>query len=167
MTYKEMMEKALEVLKYDDELFVEMVNELDSLNGFADGFRAWSMDDIDELFCDMKISKFLSILAPGFNMNDNYMVDTIYGLDSTNDIADLYRAHVDEDELLDNIIDNRDNLYFYNDDFEELIDQIISYNEETETEAETALDSIRDHMKEGFENIAAAATADRKEGVTA
>lgn len=162
-----MMEEALEMLKNDDELFVEMVNELDNWNGFADGFRAWSMDDIDELFCDMKVSKFLSILAPGFNLNDNYMVDTIYGLDSTNDIADLYRAHVDEGELLDNVIDNYSNLYFYNDDFEDLIKQIANYNEETETEAENALDSIRDRMKEDFENIAAAATADRKEGVTA
>ena len=142
-----------------------MVNELDNRNGFADGFRAHSMDEIDDLFCDMKVSKFLGILAPGFNLNDSYMVDTIYGLDSTNDIADLYRAHVDEGELLDNIIDNYSNLYFYNDDFEDLIKQIANYKEETETE--NALDSIRDRMKEGFENIAAAATADRKEGVTA
>lgn len=39
MKYSKMVEMALEMLK-DDDLFVEMVNELDSWNGFTDGFRA-------------------------------------------------------------------------------------------------------------------------------
>ena len=57
--YEEMMNKAVEMLKENDELFVDMVNELDSWNGFADGYRGFPMDELDELFGQMKLTDFL------------------------------------------------------------------------------------------------------------
>lgn len=125
MKYREMIKKAIEMLNEDDDLFVEMVNELDSWNGFADGFRAYPMYELDELFGDCKVSEFLDKLASGFNHNDDYMIDTIWGLDSTNDVAALYRNNVDAGELLDNIIENANHLYFSDSDFEELINDIV------------------------------------------
>lgn len=141
MTYTEMMKKALEMLNTDDELFVEMVNEMDSWNGFADGFRAYPMWELDDLFCDCKVSDFLDKLASGFNRHDEYMVDTIYGLDSTDDIVGLYRDNVDAGELLDNVIENWNHLYFSNDEFEDLITAIVNYSED-EDETETAFEKV-------------------------
>lgn len=150
--YEELMKQALQMLQDDGELFVDMVNELDGWNGYADGFRAWPMEELDDIFCGVTVSEFLQKLAPGFNLNDAYMVDTIYGLDSTDNVEDLYRNNVDEGELLDNIIENAGHLYFPDGDFEELITELASYDEET-TKA-GALDTIRDRMTEGFQTLA-------------
>ena len=105
MNYSELINAALRELKDNDDLFVDMVNELDSWDGYADGFRGYPMYELNDLFCDCKVSDFLDKLAPGFNHTDEYMIDTIYGLDSTNDIAGVYRNNVDAENLLDEIID--------------------------------------------------------------
>ena len=143
MMYSELIKKAIAELNNNDDLFVEMVNELDSWDGFADGFRAWPMYELDDLFCDCKVSDFLNKLAPGFNLRDEYMVDTIYGLDSTNDCAALYRDNVDTETLLDDIIDKRNHIYFSDSEFETLIDEIINYTEnDNDAEPEHALASV-------------------------
>ena len=130
MKLDELKAKALEELKNNDGLFVDMVNEMDSWNGYADGFRAYPMCELDDLFCDCKLSEFLDKITNDFNLHDEYMVDTIYGLDSTNDITTLYRDHVWESELLDAIIDNANHIWFSDSDFEELIEQIVNYEDE-------------------------------------
>lgn len=56
---------------------------------------------------------------------DEYMIDTIYGLSSTDDMAAVYRDNVSVGELLDEIIEYKNHLYFYDSDFENLIDEII------------------------------------------
>lgn len=135
MLYKELIEKAMNELKNNDELFVEMVNELDGWNGFADGYRAFPMYELDELFSGCSVSEFLDKLASGFNHNDEYLVDTIWGIDSTNDIAELYREHTSAGEVLDEIVNNYNHIYFNDNDFEELIDNIVNYEEEDESAA--------------------------------
>ena len=122
--YDEMMDKAVEMLKENDDLFCEMVNELDSWNGFADGFRAFPMDELDELFGGMKLTDFLDIITTDFNPRENYFIETIWGLESTDWLPDHYRSNVDEEELLENIIENRSNLWISDNEFEELLDEI-------------------------------------------
>ena len=123
------MTQAIEELKNNDELFVDMVNELDSWNGFADGFRCYPMYELDELFAGCSLSDFLDKLGDNFNVRDEYMVDTIYGLESTDYPEEVYRDNVDEGELLDNIIDRVDDLYFSDSDFEELVRNIVDAKE--------------------------------------
>lgn len=124
-TYEELKNEAIEALKNDDDLFVDMVNELDNWNGYADGFRAFPMYELDDLFCDCKVSEFLGKITSDFNLQDDYIVDTIYGLDSTDDIAGHYRDNVDEDDLLDHILSHVGQLDFWNhEDFKELIEAI-------------------------------------------
>ena len=135
---KTLYNQALEELKNNDDLFIDMVNELDSWNGYADGFRAYDMGELDELFYDCKLSEFLEKITSDFDLRDNYFVDTIYGIESCDDIAEHYRNNVDAEELLDNIIDNENNIYFYDKDFEELIDNIIDARDE-EDEEETEI----------------------------
>lgn len=127
--YSELITEAIEELKNNDELFVDMVNELDSWNGFADGFRCYPMYELDELFGGCSLSEFLDKLGEDFNIRDNYIVDTIYGLESTDYPEDVYRDNVDEGELLDNIIEHVDDIYFSDCDFEELIRNIVDAKE--------------------------------------
>ena len=134
MTRTELYNAALEELKTNDELFVEMVNELDSWEGFADGFRCWPMFELDELFGNMKLSDFLDILTDDFNNRHQYMCDTIFGLSSTDYIEDVYRDNVDEGELLDKIIEDAAHIWFSDSDFERLIHEIEAADEEEEEE---------------------------------
>ena len=161
-TYQQLISEALEILNNDDEIFCDMVNELDAWNGYADGFRCYYMEDLDELFCDCKVSEFLDKIGRDFNHNDRFFVDTIYGLESTDSMADTYRDNVDTGELLDEIIDKKNHIYFNDSEFEDLIDSIVNYSEDDDEadEAETAgsLDTIRDRMIDGFDGIAAAVT---------
>ena len=84
------------------------------------------MEEINDLFYDTKISDFLDKLTPTFNLRDDYLIDSIYGLDSTNDIAGHYRDNVDEAELLDNLLDNLSNIDidYVDSDFAGLLEQI-------------------------------------------
>lgn len=133
MKKEEMMNEALEMLKSDDDLFCAMVDEVDTWSDIADGFRCYEMCEIDNIFCEMKISDFLDELDE-FNHKDDYFYGSIYGIESTNDKAGLYRDNVDEDDLLDEIIDKKNHLYFDDSDFEELIDNIINYDKDEQEE---------------------------------
>jgi len=127
--YNELRNALIEELKNNDDLFVDMINELDSWNGFADGFRAYPMYELDDLFCDCKVSDFLEKITDSFNLHDEYMIDTIYGLDSTNDIVDHYRCNVWETDLLDGLMDRVDDLDFWNhEDFKEQIEELNALN---------------------------------------
>lgn len=132
--YSELVAKAIEELKNNDDLFVACVNELDSWNGFADGFRAYDMSELDDLFGSMKVSEFLDILADSFNHRDNYFYDSIYGIDSCDYIEELYRDNVDDGELLDNLIENYYDIdiAWIDSDFDELLNEIVDIIAATE-----------------------------------
>ena len=132
--YDEMIQAAIEELKNNDDLFIGCVDELDSWDGFADGFRAWDMSEIDEFYCDCKASKLLEDMTGDFNKYDDYFYFSIYGLESTNDKVDLYRSNVDEGELLDNLIENYNNvdIAWIDGEFDELISEIVDMIEATE-----------------------------------
>lgn len=138
--WEKIYKEALEMLNNDDDLYVEMVNELDSWNGFADGFRCYPMDEIDDLFYGVTIGDFLDKLTADFNHRDNYLVDTIYGLESTDYPVEVYKDNTTTEEVLDTVIDCASHLYYSNGDFEKLIDILSNPTEETAqeiTEAET------------------------------
>lgn len=147
--YEELINKALELLA-DDDIFVDAVNELDSWNGFADGFRAYDMGELDELTNGMTVSQFLEQLTGDFNINDNYFFWSIYGIESCDDIADLYRSHTDAGEVLDNLVDNYTNVYFWNKELEEVVTEIAEYDEDEEAE-----DLDREEIRETAKAITA------------
>ena len=125
MKNTELYNVALEALRNDDDLFVDMVTAVDQWDGYADGFRAFPMYELDDLFCGCKVSEFLDKITDSFSLQDEYIVDTIYGLESTSDIVTLYRDNICEDDLLDHIIDNFGHLDFWDHgDFEEMIEQL-------------------------------------------
>lgn len=127
MTTEELKERAIEMLENDDDLVIDTVNELDSWNGFADGFRGYPMDMIDEMY--LTVADFLSDLTEDFDKNDDFFINTIYGLESTNDLADYYRSETSPDEIVDNLIDEYYHINFYDDDFDEIISELVEREE--------------------------------------
>ena len=124
ISYEDLKAKAVEMLKDNDDLFVDMVNELDGYNGFADGFRAYPMYEIDELHYGVSIGEFLDRLTNDFNHNDDYFYYSIYGLESTDDIAELYHDNVDEDELLEQLIEYYPHIFFSDSELEEIVEAL-------------------------------------------
>lgn len=134
--YNELMNAALDMLEDNDDLFCELVEELDSWNGFAGGFRCYYMSELDDLFCGCSLSDFLNkIDEDSFDLRDEFLIDTIYGLQTTNDRTGHYRDNVDAGDLLDNVRDYRTHLWINDTDFEALLDEIDEAETEDEDEA--------------------------------
>lgn len=121
--YEDLRAKAIEMLN-DGDLFCEMIRELDSYNGFAEGFRCYPMEEIDELFCDVKIGDFLDMLNGDFNHRDNYFTTTIYGIGSTNYEEDFYRDNTDNDEVLNALIECYPHIFFSDSELEEIVEAL-------------------------------------------
>lgn len=126
MRYDDLFNKATEMLENDDDLFVECVNELDSWCGFADGFRGYPMWEIDDLFGNIRISEFLDKLSGDFDHTDDYFVDTIYGISSTNDLASYYRENLYESDVVERLISDWSNISISDNDLCEIIDSIVN-----------------------------------------
>lgn len=124
MNYCELMDAALDMLQYDD-LFIDMINELDAWNGYADDFRCYDMAELDDLFYGSKPSEILEKVTSDFSIYDNYFYCSIWGIESTNDPAAVYRDHTDAGEVLDNIIEEYNHIYISDAAFDDLISEII------------------------------------------
>lgn len=128
--FASLMEQALNEVKNNDDLLVRMVDELDGWDGYANGFRGFPMYELNDIFYGCSLTDFLDKLGRHFDHTDGYFIDTIYGIESTNDLASVYRDNVDEGELLDKFIEEYENghVNLYDDDFEDfitLLDDII------------------------------------------
>lgn len=145
-----------EYLENDDDAFVEAVQELIRWNGFID-VEAFPMDEIDEICYGMKPSELIEKMTSDFDSRDNYFYFSIWGLESCDDRAELYRDECDVDDVVDAIEDYWNNLSFsdfkleelssilYNDDFG--IDIDWEYNEDDEdNEPEETDDEFKDRI---------------------
>ena len=135
-TLEELRQAAIEMLENDDDLFVECVNELDSWNGFADGYRCYDMSEFNDLFYGTLPLDVIDKVTSEFSTNDNYFVDTIYGIESTDFPEDVYRSNTDEEEVLDNVIDYYNHLSISDSDFNDLVEEIINYEEDEDEDEE-------------------------------
>ena len=97
-------DKALDVLRYEDDTFDEACEELDSWNGFLGESTCYSMDMIDEFFS--RPSDLLDKMDD-FNPNDEYFYFTGYGnVTTTDDKHSVYEDEFSVDDVLDALIDN-------------------------------------------------------------
>ena len=129
--YKAMVQWAIDELENEDELFVEMVDEMDGWDGYANGFKCYPMEELDELSYGMKLSEFLNKIDKDFKLSDNWFYYSDWGIESTDDRVGLYRDNVNEGELLDRILENANHLPFYGQsDFEEHIYKMIELRDE-------------------------------------
>lgn len=133
--YELMIQRAIDELQNEDELFVEMVDEMDSWNGYADRFKCYPMEELDELNCGMKLSEFLNQVSKDFKLSDDWFYYSDRGIESTDDRVRLYRDNVNESDLLDNILANANHISFFNhSEFEEYIYDIIDLKDKINEE---------------------------------
>ena len=86
MTYEEMIDKAISYFEENEGDFICAMDDLDSWCGYLGDDRYYPMSDIDDHFCDVKVSDFLDRLSGDFNHNDNYFKYGVYGLESSNEV---------------------------------------------------------------------------------
>lgn len=130
--YDELVAKALEILE-DDEIFTQAVEELDSWNGFLDDDRMYSMDELDDLFCGCKVSDFAEKIGRHFDFRDDYIIFTIYGIESTDETpAEHYRSLYDNGEILDNLRDynGRIDISWIDSELADIIDELDEIQDE-------------------------------------
>lgn len=140
MRKEELINQALEILTNDDDAFVNCIEELDSWNGYADGFRLYPMSEIDEFFYGCKIGDFLEKLSGDFHHTDEYFFDTVYGLESFDgDPVWHYEDYVDRSELIDALIEDYNHLdiNWFSSELDEIIEAL--FNEDFDDEEDEAI----------------------------
>ena len=82
----------------DDSDIIQLVRQVNSWDGSLEDYDFFYMDELDELYGEMKLTDFLSELAPDFNYSDDGFRATIYGIESCSihDVADDIKDNIDE-----------------------------------------------------------------------
>lgn len=133
--YEELVSKAIDMLKEDDDLFCSMVNELISWNGFID-VECFPMEELDDILYGKKPSEVIDLINDDFNIRDNYFYWDMWGLHSTDYMEDVYRDNTTAEEVFDEVLSNLSHIYIDDTDFEELMEEIDNYSEDEEEENE-------------------------------
>ena len=138
----------VDILKRDNDLFVEACTELDSWNGFLGDDRCYSMNDIDDLLCGKKPSEIIDMMTKDFDSSCEWFYFSIYGLESCDDIVSHYRDVYYESDVLESLIDNYNHISEMTDsDFEIALEILANGDEDAIME-----DSDEDFLK-GLEQL--------------
>lgn len=136
MLYAELVKKAIEMIENDDDLFVELVNELDSWNGYTNEYRCYDMYDLDDLLYGKKPTEILDLVCDDFNVRDEFFYWDMWGLHSTDYIIDVYKDNTTAEEVFDNVLENLCNIYISDSEFKDLMEEIDELRTAAETEDE-------------------------------
>lgn len=138
----------VDILKRDDDLFVEACEELDSWNGFLGDDRCYNMNDIDDLLYGKKPSEIIDMITKDFDSSCEWFYFSIYGLESCDDIVSHYRDAYYESDVLESLIDNYNHISEMTDsDFEIVLEMLANEDEDAIME-----DSDEDFLK-GLEKL--------------
>lgn len=130
MTYDELRE-GVKCALYDmhDRDIINAWNELCDNENYMDDYIY--SNDPDELLYGQTPSEVLNNIGSDYNINDEYAVFTIYGLESFDYVTDS-NCPVDYDMLVDYVIDNSE--AFDNSEIEDLLEEYDSEDEEEDEE---------------------------------
>jgi len=134
-------EKLLGYFKENEEVFNEVIEELDAYNGYLGDDRYYEMEMIDEFALDAKPSEIIQRIYFGydadtstdelhteFNPMRNYFYFNGYG----NPVSSDYKDYSDklDDWFIDELLENANNLYLP-DEVEEMLYNIQEDEKET------------------------------------
>jgi hypothetical protein len=108
MTKFEVIKNWVENIADNDDLIC-VVRQVNSYDGSLEDYTCYDMGELDELFCNCKVSEFLGKLAEGFDLNADGFRDTVWGIESVNynDVAEEIRSNSEEvAEAIENNIEN-------------------------------------------------------------
>ena len=96
-TKQEIIKNWAENIADNDDL-ISIVRQVNSWNGSLEDYNFYDMDELDDLFCGVKPTDFLSKLASDFDHDDDGFRDTIYGIESCSmqDVVDEIKNNIEE-----------------------------------------------------------------------
>lgn len=147
-TAEEIREAIKAYFENNEEDFIEVIEDLDSYNGYLGDDRYYNMEELDELLAGLTPSEVLARTYYGgdddtkdangtrgeFNPNRAYFYYNGYGNLCSTDYKDNYNYYLD-DNFINEVIDNAGNLYSIPDEVQELIDELTKYIIEEREEA--------------------------------
>ena len=142
--------RMTEYWKAHNDSFSRVCEELDSWDGFLGDDRIYSMDELDDLFCDKKPSEVLQMVdTANFDYSDDYFYYNICGIRSTNE-KDYYN-YFNYSDVFEKLIDNYGKLfnYRYGNDYLILFNDVNNINSQDENEIQSSLnDGYYDYLFE-------------------
>ena len=134
-TIDEIRNEILDYFENNEDEFNELIEELDTWNGYLNDDHYYDMDEFDELHSGSTPWEIARAIHFGdFNPCDNYFRYNVYGNLESTDYKD-YSNYLD-DNFIDEIIDNADHLDYIPDEVQELLDELEEVENEDEEEAE-------------------------------
>lgn len=147
--YNNAVDGILDSFDRDEDLFNDVVEELDGVNGYLGDDRYYSMDEIDELFSYSSASEIIARAIHGhdenyfldasgnrtyspFNLDREYFKFNGYGNLVSADYKD-YSSYRDK-YLISSIVENREDLFSINDNYQlsKMFDDVEKYSAELE-----------------------------------
>lgn len=126
-----MINDIIDYLKENEETFNDLIEELDSWNGYLGDDKYYPMYDINELLQGKNIEDIINMVFYGsVNPNDDYFKFNGYGNLETSDYKD-YSDYLDT-YFINEVIENYNHLYINDEELIKLIEKVIEYDEETE-----------------------------------
>lgn len=119
-----MLSKMEKILRSDMHLTMDIVGQLNSLNGSFETYTLYNMDDFDEIIGEGYTPTELAqrIFFGDFNINDDYFYFNGYGnLESITEYDMEGHFEMIIDEVVDSMIYNYNDLYIDNDNLNDLI----------------------------------------------
>ena len=122
-----MKNKIKEMLKNDEYLTMDMVNQINCLNGSFETYVLYNMDDFDEMmkgYTPIELAQ--RIFFGDFNPNDDYFYFNSYAnLESIHEyeIQDHFEMIIDE--IVDSMLYNYDDLYIDNEELDDLVNEYL------------------------------------------
>lgn len=123
------IKEILTYLKDNEDVFVEAIEQLDAYNGYLGDDHIYCMDELDDLFYNMKPLDVLHRAFYGgddgggeFNPNQNYFYFNGYG-NLVSICSKDYSDHLDEYFIID-LSENLNNLYL-DGELEKLLNELV------------------------------------------
>ena len=118
-----MLSKIEKILRSDMHLTMDIVGQLNSLNGSFETYTLYNMDDFNEIMEGYTPTELAERIFFGdFNINDDYFYFNGYGnLESITEYDMEGHFEMIIDEVVDSMIYNYNDLYIDNDNLNDLI----------------------------------------------
>lgn len=118
-----MKNKIKEMLKNDEYLTMDMVNQLNSLNGSFETYVLYNMEDFDEMMEGYTPTELAQRIFFGdFNINDDYFYFNSYAnLESIHEYEMSDHFEIIIDEIVDSMLYNYDDIYIDDADLNDLV----------------------------------------------
>lgn len=123
-TVAEVEERIAEILKADEELLIEVVNDIDCYYGYFEDVRCYYMEELDDLLYGKRPLEIIDMIDADFDTNAEFCRFTLWGVESVyryEYIEELQTVYIDE--VVEQLLENSDEVYCMTEELKELVAQ--------------------------------------------